>query len=118
MTKRPDTLERPVMRSSVTPSLKYSWVGSPLRFVKGSTATGGREGNGRRGRRGAQPPPAAPPAGAEETRDDDGRDDPGGERSEASRSRRWRGRRAGLEAEAIHAHRPGDVLDGVLAEEV
>src|SRR5205809_8127364 len=27
-----------VMTSSVIPSLKYSWSGSPLRFVKGSTA--------------------------------------------------------------------------------
>jgi hypothetical protein len=44
MTKSPETFERPVIRSSVTPSLKYSWVGSWLMFVKGSTATDGLSG--------------------------------------------------------------------------
>ena len=46
MTNSPETFESPVIRSSVTPSLKYSWVGSWLRFENGSTATDGLSGNG------------------------------------------------------------------------
>ena len=46
MTNNPETFERPVMRSSVTPSLKYSCAGSWLRFAKGSTATDGLSGSG------------------------------------------------------------------------
>src|SRR5207245_2314400 len=38
--------ERPVVRSSVTPSLKYSCAGSWLRFAKGRTATDGLSGSG------------------------------------------------------------------------
>ena len=45
MTNSPEIFERPVMRSSVTPSLKYSCAGSRLRFAKGRTATDGLSGN-------------------------------------------------------------------------
>jgi hypothetical protein len=44
MTKSPETFDNAVIRSSVTPSLKYSWAGSWLRFVNGSTATDGLSG--------------------------------------------------------------------------
>src|SRR5438445_10663505 len=44
MTNSPETFERPVIRSSVTPSLKYSCDGSWLRFVNGKTATDGLSG--------------------------------------------------------------------------
>src|SRR5262249_1163073 len=47
MTNRPETFESPVIRSSVTPSLKYSCAGSWLTLAKGSTATDGLSGNGR-----------------------------------------------------------------------
>ena len=46
MTNSPETFERPVIRSSVTPSLKYSCAGSRLRFENGSTASDGLSGNG------------------------------------------------------------------------
>src|SRR3954453_7966914 len=35
-----------MMMSSVIPSLKYSWSGSPLMFVTGSTATAAADGAG------------------------------------------------------------------------
>ena len=46
MTKRPETLERSVMMSSVMPSEKYSCSGSPDMLVKGSTAIEGLSGSG------------------------------------------------------------------------
>src|SRR5260370_21363817 len=49
MKKRSGSLERAVIRSSVMPSLKYSWSRSPLMLVKGSTAIEGLSGNGRAG---------------------------------------------------------------------
>src|SRR5579864_7889590 len=49
MTKRFGSLEREVIRSSVMPSLKYSWSRSPLMLVKGNTAIEGLSGNGRAG---------------------------------------------------------------------
>src|SRR6266849_3051280 len=49
MTNRSLSLERAVMRSSVIPSLKYSWSRSPLMLVKGKTAIEGLSGNGRAG---------------------------------------------------------------------
>src|SRR5438067_3043478 len=53
MTNRFGILERWVMRSSVMPSLKYSWPGSPLRFVNGSTAIDGLSGKVSAGCKGA-----------------------------------------------------------------
>src|SRR5215510_6361616 len=44
ITKRPESLERSVMRSSVIPSLKYSCSGSLLILVKGSTTIDGCSG--------------------------------------------------------------------------
>src|SRR5215472_13993459 len=44
MTNRPGNLERPVVRSSVMPSLKYSCSGSLLRLANGSTAMEGLSG--------------------------------------------------------------------------
>src|SRR6266852_3322324 len=49
MTKRSGSLERAVIRSSVMPSLKYSWSRSPLMLVKGKTAIEGVSGMGRAG---------------------------------------------------------------------
>src|SRR5216684_2884863 len=49
MTKRSGSLDRAVIRSSVMPSLKYSWSRSPLMLVKGKTAIDGVSGKGRAG---------------------------------------------------------------------
>src|SRR5712692_2696184 len=49
MTKRPGSLERAVIRSSVMPSLKYSCSRSPLMLVNGNTAIEGLSGNDRAG---------------------------------------------------------------------
>src|SRR6266851_1311834 len=49
MTKRSGSRERAVIRSSVMPSLKYSWPWSPLMLVKGKTAIDGVFGKGRAG---------------------------------------------------------------------
>src|SRR5690349_433976 len=46
MTNRLDMRERPLVRSSVMPSLKYSCFGSSLIFVKGSTMIEGLSGRG------------------------------------------------------------------------
>jgi len=63
ITNSPDIFESPVIKSSVTPSLKYSCAGSWLRFANGSTATEGLSGSaspadseGRSQRQPAQPP--------------------------------------------------------------
>src|SRR5215472_11741886 len=42
MTKLPEIRERSVVRSSLMPSAKYSWSGSLLRFVNGSTTIDSR----------------------------------------------------------------------------
>src|SRR6266852_9050147 len=49
MTKRSGSLEREVIKSSVMPSLKYSWSRSPLMLVKGNTAIEGLSGKRRAG---------------------------------------------------------------------
>src|SRR5712692_1514698 len=49
MTKRSGSLDRAVIRSSVMPSLKYSWSRSPLMLVKGKTAIDGVSGKERAG---------------------------------------------------------------------
>ena len=46
MMKRPETLERSVMMSSVMPSAKYPCSGSPDMLSKGSTAMEGLSGSG------------------------------------------------------------------------
>ena len=46
MTNRSGILESAVVKSSVMPSLKYSWSRSPLMLVKGSTAIEGTLGSG------------------------------------------------------------------------
>ena len=46
ITKTLRTMDRPIMICSVNPSLKYSWFGSPLIFIKGSTVSEGSSGNG------------------------------------------------------------------------
>src|SRR5215831_1095222 len=107
MTKSPESLESPVMRSSVTPSLKYSWLESWLRFANGSTAIDGLSGR------------ASPAAGADEHEDDESADEdrhaPAPRLPPLRRPARSGGR---VEPDAIHAQRPGDVLHRVLAEEV
>jgi hypothetical protein len=40
-TNSADTRDRSVMMSSVSPSAKYSWSGSPLMLTKGNTAIAG-----------------------------------------------------------------------------
>src|SRR5215468_9652877 len=47
MTKRLESWERSLVRSSVMPSLKYSCLGSSLRFTNGSTTIEGLSGKGR-----------------------------------------------------------------------
>src|SRR6266851_4210994 len=65
------------------------------------------------------PLPAGPSADAEEHQDGDRPDDPGDEPSAGTPCpARQTGGGAGLEAEPIYAHRSGDVLDRVLADEV
>src|ERR1700732_802443 len=49
MTNRSGILKSAVVKSSVMPSLKYSWSRSPLMLVKGNTAIEGLSGNGRAG---------------------------------------------------------------------
>src|ERR1700757_2009210 len=39
ITLRSSILERALIKPSVTPSQKYSWFGSPVRFLRGRTAT-------------------------------------------------------------------------------
>src|SRR5207244_12697733 len=51
ITNSPESLERPVMRSSVIPSLKYYCPASPLMFSNGSTATEGLSVNTNQGER-------------------------------------------------------------------
>lgn len=46
MTNRPETFDSPLIRSSVTPSLKHSCAGSWPRFANGRTATDGLSGSG------------------------------------------------------------------------
>lgn len=46
MTKRPGRRESWLISCSLSPSLKYSWDGSPLRLAKGSTAIEGMLGRG------------------------------------------------------------------------
>ena len=46
ITKKDLTFDNAVMMSSTTPSPKYSCSGSPLMFVKGSTAMEGLSGSG------------------------------------------------------------------------
>src|SRR5437870_8313832 len=119
MTNSPETFERPVIRSSVTPSLKYSCDGSWLRFVNGKTATDGLSGRASPADSGvfsqrqlAQP--AAPRSNVTAT---------AAATPLANRARVLpalgdaSGRRTWLETEAVHANRSRDVLDGVLAFE-
>ncbi len=47
MTNSSGILERAVVRSSVMPSLKYSWLRSPLMLAKGKTAIEGLSGSAR-----------------------------------------------------------------------
>src|SRR5215475_15362719 len=49
MTKRLESWERSLVRSSVMPSLKYSWSGSLLRLTKGRTTREGLLGKGSAG---------------------------------------------------------------------
>ena len=46
MTNRLEILERSPVRTSVRPSLKYSWSGSLLMFTNGSTMMEGLSGKG------------------------------------------------------------------------
>ena len=46
MTKNQRSFDSAVTMSSLMPSEKYSWAGSPLRLRKGSTAIAGRSDGG------------------------------------------------------------------------
>src|SRR5437899_6218476 len=98
MTKSQRMRDSAVMISSTMPSAKYSCSGSPLILANGSTAIDGLSGSARAG------------GSAAPTRTEGALPSPARGRS------RGRVREGAFRLHSVDAHRPGDVLDLLLAE--